>query len=252
MLITERKYGIFNIVNIYFAEEPLLISIPNWDVVTYHTYKNWGNIKGYEKKLCLNATIDLSQPIDIIWNKIKRQHKRHIRHAERNGIKVSISNNYEEFYQLNKKFLTQKNYIDLFGLNILSSKFMKKYGILFIAKINDLMLCGNLYFHDENNVFLASSVYQVKDNNIDIKKMSIDANCSMHWEAMKYFKNLDINNYDLGNLGCDETTINHQISGGDYFKRCFAGVVTSKYEYRKFKSHFNKLLFNSWNFFRGE
>jgi len=250
MLKTERKFWIFKIGKIYFSDDPLTTFLPDCDVVTYRTYKNWGEIKGFERKKCLTTTIDLSQSIDVIWNKIQRQHKRHIHRSEKNGTKVSLSKNYEEFYQLYKKFLKQKNYTDFFGVNVLSSKFIKKYGILFIAEKNSEILGGNLYFHDKNNALLASSVYQIMENNIDNKKASIDANCSMQWEAMQYFKNLDIINYDLGDLSCDEINLNRQKSGGDYFKRCFGGEITSGYEYRKFHSRFTKLCFDSWIFLR--
>ena len=72
MLITERNFGIFKFVNIYFVEEPVIENLPCCDVVTYHTYKNWGDIQGYEKKKCLTTIIDLSQDMNGIWNKIKR------------------------------------------------------------------------------------------------------------------------------------------------------------------------------------
>jgi len=88
MLITERKFGIFKFVNVYFAEEPGTADIPDCDIVTYHTYKNWGDIKGFDKIQFLITKIDLNQDIDEIWNKIKRQHKRHIRRAEKNGSRL--------------------------------------------------------------------------------------------------------------------------------------------------------------------
>jgi hypothetical protein len=51
MLITERKMGIFDITNIFFLEDPNSINILDSDVVTYHTYLDCGNIKGFEKKI---------------------------------------------------------------------------------------------------------------------------------------------------------------------------------------------------------
>ena len=249
MLITERKFGIFTFVNVYFAEEPGTPNIPDCDVVTYHTYKNWGNIKGFNRINCLTTSIDLSQDIDEIWNKIKRQHKRHIRQAEKNDIKVTLSNNYEEFNQICKRFLKQKNYADPSGLYTLSSQFMQKHGILFIAENQGEILGWNLYFHDKNNVLLLESAYNV-ETTIENKKRSTDANCYLHWEAMKYFKNMGIVNYDLGDVSCDDININHQMNGGEYFKRSFGGDVISRFAYTKFISRFNKLLFQSWNFLR--
>ena len=248
MLITERKFGIFfKFVNVYFAEEPGTPNIPDCDVVTYHTYKNWGNIKGFYRINCFTTSIDLSQDIDEIWNKIKRQHKRHIRQAEKNDIKVTVSNNYEEFNQIHKRFLKQKNYADPSGLYTLSSQFMQKHGILFIAENQGEILGGNFYFHDQNNAQLAVHAYKV-GNTVEEKKRTSEANCSLHWEAMQYFKDLNIINFDLGDVSSDDLTIHRRMNGAEYFIRCFGGDVVPRYAYMKFNSRFSEILFHSWNF----
>jgi lipid II:glycine glycyltransferase (peptidoglycan interpeptide bridge formation enzyme) len=250
MLITERKFGIFKFVNVFFAEEPVTVNIPDCDVVIYHTYKNWGDVEGFDRIQYPTTTIDLSQDINEIWNKIKRQHKRHIRRAEKNDIIVKVSNNYEEFHRFFKRFLKQKNYAEPFGLNIPSSKFMQKYGILFIAENRGEILGGNLYFHDENNALLVNGAYQIFEKTIDKYKWSADASCYLQWEAMQYFKNLDVINYDLGGLNAGEINIHHKMPGLNYSKLSFGGKVISQYEYRKFNSRFNQFLFHSWNFLR--
>ena len=250
MLITERKFGIFTFVNVYFAEVPGTADIPYCDFVTYHTNKDWGDIKGFDKLKSLTTTIDLSQDINDIWSKIHRQHKRHIRRAEKDGTDITVSNNYEKFHRFYKKFLNQKKYADPSGLNIPSSKFMQRYGILFIAEKNGETLGGDLYFHDKHNTLLAMHAYQNRENTIENKKRSTDANCYLHWEAMQYFKNMDIINFDLGDVSCDDININHQMNGGEYFKRSFGGDAISRFAYTKFNSRFNKLLFQSWNFLR--
>jgi len=249
MLITDRKFGIFKFVNVYFAEEPGTGNIPDCEVATYNTYKNWGDINGYEKNTCLTTIIDLRQGIDEIWNKIKRQHKRHIRRAKKNGTTVTVSNNYEGFHQIYKKFLKQNNFGDPFELNIVSSQFMRKYGILFIAENQGEIWGWNFYFHDKNNVLLLESAYNV-ETTIENKKKSADANCYLHWEAMQYFKNMDIISYDLGDVSSDDIHIHHHMNGGEYFKRCFGGDVIPRYAYMKFHSHFSKVLFHGWNFLR--
>jgi len=250
MLITERKFGIYKIVNVYFAENLETADIPDYDIVTYHTFKNWGNIKGFDRTHCFTTTIDLSQGIDEIWNKIKRQHKRHIRRSEKNGTIVTVSDNFKEFHQIHKRFLKQKKYTGLVGIKILPLEFMQKYGILFIAENQGETLGGNLYFHDDHNALLICHAYQLNGNTIEGNKQIADANCYLHWEAMHYFKNLNVINYDLGGLGSNEIHINHQMHGLDYFKRSFGGNVIAQYEYRKFKSHFNKSLFSSLEFLR--
>jgi hypothetical protein len=234
MLITERKFGVFNIANIYFADKLNTIKVPDCDVETYHTIKKWDENNGFERIQSFTTTIDLSQSIDGIWNNINRQHKRHISRAEKNGTNVSVSNKFEEFYTFNKKFLKQKNYTDLIGINILSSEFMRKYGILFIAENQGEILGGSLYFHDENNAVPICCAYQLFEDSIDQKKRIYDVNCYIHWEAMKYFSSLDVFNYDFG--------------GVNHFTISFKGNVVLRYQYRKFNSRFCKLLFHFWNF----
>jgi hypothetical protein len=247
MLITERKFGIFSIANIYFADDTT--THLDFDVVTYHTYKNWGEIKGFERKKCLTTTIDLNQSIDVIWNKINRQNKRHILRSEKNGTRVTLSDNYEWFHKQNKKCMKKKKFADPIGLNILPSKFMQKYGILFIAENQDEILGGNLYFQDENNVIFIEGVGKNIGGNIENKKLSTDANCYLHWEAMQYFKDNNFIKYDFGNLLWNDNNTNHQMLGAEYLKRSFGGDIISRYQYLKFNSRFNELLFDSWNFF---
>jgi lipid II:glycine glycyltransferase (peptidoglycan interpeptide bridge formation enzyme) len=239
MLIAKRKIGIFDISHIFFLEDPASINFQDSDIVTYHTYKNFGKMKGFERKKYFTTRIDLNPDVDVIWSKIKRHHKRHIRRAKKNEINVSVSNDFEEFYKISKRISVLNNHAYPFNLNIYSSKFIQKYGIQFIAENENKVLGRNLYFHDNHNAVLIDNVYL---NNRENKKLSIDANCLLHWEAMQHFKNLGIINYDLGEVQSNDVNINHQMSGGEFFKRNFGGYVSSKYEYRKFKSPFIKYI----------
>jgi hypothetical protein len=135
MFITERKLDIFKFVNVLFAEEPVTINIPDWDVMIYHTNKNWGDIEGFERLQYPSTTIDLSQDIEVIWKRISRQHKRHILRAEKNGTMVTMSNNYEKFHQIHKSFLKRKNYTDIFGLKFFLQNSCKSMGSCLLLKI---------------------------------------------------------------------------------------------------------------------
>jgi hypothetical protein len=232
MLITERKFGVTNIGNIFFSEAPVSINIPDFDVLTYYTHKNWNEDKGFEKIQSLTTSIDLSKGIDGIWDKIKRQHKRHIRRAEKNGINVTMNNRFDDFQRFYKRFLKQKNYSGPFGSYILSSKFMQKYGILFVAEYQGEILGGNFYLHDDNNALSASIAYQLFANSINEKRRIYDANCYIHWEAIQCFSDLGIINYDF--------------AGVNDFIRNFGGDIIPRYFYRKFNSQFYKLLFHSF------
>ena len=248
MLITERKFGIFKIVNIYFVEEHVKENIPDSDVIIYHTYKNWGMIPGFERRRLFTLTIDLSQSKDSIWKDIHRVRKRQILRAEKRGINVIMSNKYEEYNQLYKKFLKRKNYADPFKFDILSSKFMRKYGVLFISENQGEMLGGYLYVHDQETTVPIVVSYQDFDNSYERKRLISDANSYIQWEAMQYFKNRGLVTYDFGGMTGDGTNINQKTHGGNFYKRSFGGKLCSQYQYRKFNSNFYKILFNSWNF----
>ena len=127
MFITKKKFGIFKIVNIWFAEKPAIADFSDCDVIIYHTNKDRGIIAGFERINYFSTTINISQNLDEIWRKIKRQHKRHIRRAKNSDTIVTLSNNYEEFYQIHKSFLKRKKYTDIFGLKILPLEFMQKF-----------------------------------------------------------------------------------------------------------------------------
>jgi len=125
---------------------------------------------------------------------------------------------------------------------------MQKYGILFLAEKQGEFLGGNLYYHDQDTAILSSIAYQKLGDSIDKNKCIYDANCFIHWEAMKYFKNQGFINYDFGGLKSGEMSISHQLDGLDFFKRSFGGDVILHYQYRKYNSRFNKLLFRTYNF----
>jgi lipid II:glycine glycyltransferase (peptidoglycan interpeptide bridge formation enzyme) len=250
MFITERKFGIFKFLNIYFSDEPSDSDFLNYDTVTYHTNKNWGSVKGFDRTQCLSTTIDLNQDLEVIWSKVKRLRKRHILRAERNGTRVLLSTDYEGFHKIYEKFLKEKNFADPFGLVIFPLIFMQKYGILFIAEDKGEILGGNLYFHDDQNALCVCTAYQTEGNSIEKNKQISDANSYIHWKALQYFKSLGINSYDLGGLGCKEITSNHRMHGLDLYKLSFGGNIVSQYQYVRFNSGFNKFLFRSWNFLR--
>jgi len=249
MLITEREFGPFKFVNIYFAKDLSSAELPEYDVLTYHTYNNLGEVEGYEKNTVLTTVIDLSRDTDSIWNAIKRQHRRHIRRAEQNKTTVSLSTDYTKFHEIYKKFLQQNKYIDLFRLNVLPSQFMQKYGILFLAENQGEVIGGNLYFHNAQHALLVDSVYQSGENTPEHKKRSTDASCYLYWVAMQYFKDRGIRSFDLGEVSLGDTEVNSRMNGGEYFKRCFGGMVIPRYTYRQFNNRFNKLLYQSCNYF---
>jgi hypothetical protein len=250
MLITERKFYLIKTVNIYFVDTPVQESIPGYHVLTYHTYENWGDIPEYEKHTFFTTTIDLRQDLETIWGKINRQHRRHIKRSEKNGTQITLSKNYEGFYQIYKKLFQEKKYADPSGLNVLTPPFMEKYGTLFTAENQGELIGGAFYFHDGKNVLFCEGAYKNIENTPESKKLTTDAMCCLHWEAIKYFKEMGNIIFDLGDVSSDDKEINSQMNGGDVFKRSFGGEVIASYMYRKFNSRHFQSLFRTWKFLR--
>ena len=236
MLITERKFWIFTFLTIYFADKPLTTKLPNHDFITYHSYKKWKEHDGYEENKYLISLIDLNQNIDTIWKRMSRQHKRHINRSIKNGTIVTVSNDFEKFHEIYENFLRQKNFLGPMGINVLPLSYMRKYATLIVAENQGEMVAANIYLHDHRYALLLESVYPVIENTVENKKRSTDANCSILWEAMKYFKKMDLVSLDIGELSCENINSDPLASGGDYFKRCFGGEFVPRFKYRKFNA----------------
>lgn len=188
--------------------------------------------------------IDLTQDLDTIWQNMSGSDcRRAIRHAEANGIKVKLNQNYEEFFEINQSFRMKKG-LDAYSESI---DFMKKYGTLFVTEFNKEILLGQLYLEDENNIrwLITGS----KRLNVDKEKARLisNANKLTVWNAIKYAKEKGIKEFDMGGYYTGEKK-DVQKENINMFKKNFGGKLATHYIYKKDYSKLFKLTKKIYDF----
>lgn len=181
--------------------------------------------------------IDLTQDLDTIWQNMSGSDcRRAIRHAEENGIKIKLNQNYEEFFEINQSFRKKKG-LDAYSESI---DFMKKYGTLFVTEFNKEILLGQLYLEDENNIrwLITGS----KRLNVDKEKVRLisNANKLTVWNAIKYAKEKGIKEFDMGGYYTGEKK-DVQKENINMFKKNFGGKLVTHYICKKDYSKLFKL-----------
>jgi len=232
-----RKRGPFVCEEIWFAEKP--VDINNCDYVTFKGYNNCIDAKDFETEEFSTSIIDLTQELDVIWKKMDKSSCRWaINKAEKEGIKVDIAKSqteFDEFYEMYLSFLKNKK---------LGAPIGKKYlldGILFIAKLNDELLAGNLYFSDGHSFrwYIGASKRLI----VDKQKASLIgcANKLLVWDAIKYAKSKGTQIFDLGGVYLGENKNDERIFINK-FKLSFGGEYKVTYNYIKYYSRLLKFF----------
>ncbi|MCD6239311.1 MAG: GNAT family N-acetyltransferase [Thermotogae bacterium] len=227
MLEIERKIYIFKTKQIWFADYPF--NVNGYDSVSFHACKNKVDIKGFIREEFTTLIIDLTQDLDVIWKNMSKSSCRYaINRAQRDGVKIKLNQNYEEFYEIVHSFRKAK------GLPAHPEKidFMKKYGILFVAEFDGEIIGGNLYIADKNNIRWLTGASKRLGVNREKATLIGNANRLILWETIKYAKEKGIREFDMGGYytGGDTNDPRYTIN---IFKKSFGGVLTTNYIYRK-------------------
>jgi lipid II:glycine glycyltransferase (peptidoglycan interpeptide bridge formation enzyme) len=227
MLEIERKKYIFKTKEIWFSDYPF--DVKGHHSVVFRSCKNKVDIKGFMCEEFPTFVIDLTQDLDTIWKNMDIKSCRYgIKRAMRDGVRIKLNQNYEDFYEINKSFREKK------GLSLSSEKIeiMKKYGTLFVAEFEGEILGGNLYLEDENNMrwLLGAS----KRLNVEKEKTILigNANRLIIWQAINYAKEKGIKMFDMGGYygGGKGAEI---LDTPNLFKRSFGGKLATHYTYKK-------------------
>jgi lipid II:glycine glycyltransferase (peptidoglycan interpeptide bridge formation enzyme) len=174
--------------------------------------------------------IDLTQELDQIFMEMSASYRKAIRRAEKNGIVVKNSTNYDVFYAINQRFRKQKKLSSYDGG--VDVTYMEKYGTLFTAEIEGEIVAGYLDLEDEKNIrgLIGASLRFEADK--DKMRSIADANKLMTWEEIKYAKAKGLTEYDMGGYytGTEKDEEKERIN---YFKQGFGGKVVTHYIYQK-------------------
>ncbi len=219
-----RKGRLFKRREIWFSDYPY--DVPDCHSVTFRGCKKKVDVAGFHCRGKRTLVIDLTQDLDTIWSNMGKKSCRYeIKRGVREGIQVSLNQDHDQFYQLSRAFRYKK------GLSPEATEkpeFMKKYGTLFIDKLGDELLGGQLYLEDSNNIrWLQGASKRLE---VDREKAILIgcANRLMIWEAIKYAKAKGIKEFDFGGYYTGDASKTASI-----FKRSFGGEVITHYIYPK-------------------
>ncbi len=230
-MVLEYKQLLFNIKRVYFCDYPL--DVDGCDAVHFFFCKNKVEAKGFTCQSQLTAVIDLTQDLETIWRNMDKNCRQDIRRAEREQIKHKLNQDYDEFYQMNKRLVQTKSFAQKFGFVTPSVEIIRRYGTLFTAELGGEVVAGSVCLEDEEHILgwlSASKRFEVDKH----KRLLIgSANRMLQWEAMKYAKAKGIREFNWGGMFQEgETDGNKQ--GINAFKLSFgSSKVEHCYLYRK-------------------
>lgn len=234
MLEMERRRYIFKTKQIWFSEK--VYDVEGYSGITFSGCKSRLHADGFEFQEGYTSVIDLTQNLSTIFDNMESKSCRYpIRRAERDGVQIQIDKNHDVFYRIYRDLGKHKGLSDLERMKII-----RKYGVLFTALINNEIIGGHVYFHDEDTMlyWISATARFSKDKG----KNTLIGNAShlIHWEAIQYAKNKGMKEFDMGGL-FSPTGTDYPGYSIDAFKRSFGGEVVKRYRYHKDYSKIYKL-----------
>ncbi len=222
MLITDRKPWLFKLKEVWFSDKPY--DVGGCTSVEFIDCKGKVSIDGFECIEYSTLVIDLTQDLDTIWSKMGKKSCRYeIKRAVRDGVQVERSDDYVAFDKLNRQFRKAKGLGKSVGI-----EYMRKYGTLFLATIDNELVAGQLYLEDESNIrWLLGVSTRLESDNV----LTGCANRLLIWEAIKYAKAKGIKEFDFGGYYSGDDNVEWKSIG--FFKQTFGGVPTTHYIYAK-------------------
>lgn len=235
MLAITRNRGPFSIKEIWFSRRPF--EVRGYDLVIFKNCKKLVDLKGFEVEEFTTSVIDLTQDLEIIWKNMSRKGvRRGIRRAKSMGVKVRLSEDYEQFYPIYRSFLRKKGLDRQRFLVPSKTRFVNyaRNGVLFTAELEDHVISGHLYFHDEREMRGIWAASRRLDVGKELAFMIGCANRLLIWEAIKYAKNKGIETFDLGGIYTGDDQGDPRISINK-FKFLFGGELATVYHYTSYR-----------------
>ena len=224
---------------IWFADKPY--DIKDCDLLTFYSCKETIEKGGFSCKGSSTLIIDTEEGENDIWNNMDKSSCRYmIKRADKEGIKIIVNQRINDFLKIDNLFRDQK------GLprSILTPEFIRKYGVLFVAELNNEVLGGQFYLSDHNNMRLLISSSKRLSVGKEKSVLVGAANRLIVWEAIKYAKSKKIKYFDMG--GYYMGTEDEEWICVNKFKESFGGKLTTQYICQKYYGSF----YNFLNFIR--
>lgn len=230
MLEINREFFFIKIKDYWWAKD--LHDIDGFHKITFHNCENVIHLNGFQRETFYTHVIDLTQNTDEIWKKFSKSSCRYaINKAIRDGIKIKIDQNYDDFYLLNKKFREKKG----LQLNIDSIDTIKKCYTLFVAEYRDEIIGGQVYLNDDQHMRWLLGASKRLEVNSHMVTIIGNANRFLIWTAIQHAKANGLKEFDLGGYYLGESE-NKELENINKFKKSFGGVLKEYYIYEKYYS----------------
>ena len=236
------SYKLKNFKKIWFARE--LNPNDRFKFTMYKQAELTKNIFGFVRVPFYTLLIDLTENIDILFKRIKKNTKYKINRASREGIKFAIHEDIDTFIDYYNKFATLKGLSQLkkdelikLNQNLIITKAINEdsYTYVMHSYVCDKELKKVRLFH-------SASFYESDDKKI--RNLVGMANRFLHFEDIKYFKANGYEQYDFG--GYAYNTQDKHLQNINDFKAAFGGVLVEQSDYYSYPLYlalkFKKLL----------
>jgi len=230
MIIINRRIGIFKKKEIWFADPT---DSRDCAYIGFWSRKMI-DIPQFNRSEFFTILLDLTQSLDQIYSNMRKEFiRKQIEKGIRDKIKIIQSDNFNEFYKLNKQLSKIKGITFNEKINIL------RKGKLFLAFKDNNLLAGTLFLEDSKNIRLWFTASKRFDEGIK-KKLVGEASRLIIWEAIKYAKAKGIHWFDMGGISINPNEKDkYSIT---LFKQGFGGTISRIYYYDKYYSRLFKLL----------
>lgn len=177
---------------------------------------------------------DLQTSDDELQAVFKKNVRYEIRRAVREGVTVShysqetlsydsdIVTSFVQAYKECANSIDGYNLMDVFSERKLRNFIDNKCIHISVAEKEDVKIY-HVYVHDEKETVLIYSISNFRANKED-EYIAGMANKLLHFEDMKYFRDLGLSIYDWGNISSDT-----DFNGIDVFKMSFGGNISKCY-----------------------
>jgi hypothetical protein len=227
MLEIDREFFNFKRKDVWFSDRPF--DVDGYQGVAFYSCNDKVDVPGFTRKDFVTPVIDLTLDEESLWKNIDRfSCRKKINKAYNNGIELKINECYGEFREIDRAFRKNK------GLpsSHIDTDYMKRYGTLFVAKLDGEVICGEVFLEDKDHIrgLIAASRRFTDDahrNNIVGY-----GNRMIIWESIKYARAKGIKEYDMGGYytGKDKA---RELEGVNRYKMSYGPRLVTKYNYEK-------------------
>ena len=208
----------------YWFEDPR--DIAGADMVNFFSYTK-GDYEGFKRTSTLTSVIDLSCPLDELWNGTRKKFiQKQIEQGRNRGVTVEKSIDFAAFRPLFKAFRKRKK------LMRIPYRVLEQNGILFLAKYEGKPIAGGIFIGD--GVYIRAWVLasgRLEGSEGRMRDIFGSANRMVIWEAITYAKEHGYTLFDLG--GIDPESANPSQRSLAEFKEGFGGERKEAFYYYK-------------------